>query len=291
MKFSLGSRPLGCLHRCNRCNQLIRIIFMNIGNFCSLRIRSYILSKPWKVINLYSAIVYYILNWVPAAIKALKKYCANKYLWYTGNKFFTTMANYSSSLGLLIICVALALHLVMKAEKDSFSSWLVVSRSLLVMSTSILYLYFLWNSRQMSSQLLTLTSSRLRNHLRAATVSVFWNTWASTSSIMPRGYIALIYIFRWDFGQLIPSNLFRFGILNLGGNLALGNRESESLSISSSILQALLIICYILFILSLIFFLVSKVGGLWSALSPLDYSSNSETVASYNSCLPSTKSD
>ena len=201
------------------------------------------------------------------------------------------MANYSSSLGLLIICVALALHLVMKAEKDSFSSWLVVSRSLLVMSTSILYLYFLWNSRQMSSQLLTLTSSRLRNHLRAATVSVFWNIWASTSSIMPRGYIALIYIFRWDFGQLIPSNLFRFGILNLGGNLALGNRESESLSISSSILQALLIICYILFILSLIFFLVSKVGGLWSALSPLDYSSNSETVASYNSCLPSTKSD
>ena len=53
------------------------------------------------------------------------------------------MANYSSSLGLLIICVALALHLVMKAEKDSFSSWLVVSRSLLVMSTSIFYLYCL----------------------------------------------------------------------------------------------------------------------------------------------------
>ena len=83
--------------------------------------------------------------WVPATIKALKlgKYCANKYLWYTSNKFFITMANYFSSLGLLIICAALALHLIMKVEKDSFSSCLVVSRSLLVMSTSILYLYCL----------------------------------------------------------------------------------------------------------------------------------------------------
>ena len=81
--------------------------------------------------------------WVPVAIKALKlgKYYANKYLWYTGNKFFTTMANCSSSLGLLIICAALALHLVMKVEKDSFGSCLVVSRSLLVISTSTLYMY------------------------------------------------------------------------------------------------------------------------------------------------------
>ena len=85
------------------------------------------------------------LIWVPAAIKALKlgKYYANKYLWYTGNKFFTTIANCSSSLGLLIICAVLALHLVMKVEKDSFGSYLVVSRSFLVMSTSILYLYYL----------------------------------------------------------------------------------------------------------------------------------------------------
>ena len=35
---------------------------MNVRNFCSLRIRPYILSKPWKVINLYSAIIYCILN-------------------------------------------------------------------------------------------------------------------------------------------------------------------------------------------------------------------------------------
>ena len=53
------------------------------------------------------------------------------------------MANCSSSLGLLIIYAALALHLVMKVEKDSFGSYLVVSRSLLVMSTSIFYLYCL----------------------------------------------------------------------------------------------------------------------------------------------------
>ena len=69
-----------------------------------------------------------------ATIKALKlgKYCANKYLWYIGNKFFTTMANCSFSLSLLIISAALALHLVMKVENDSFGSSLVVSRSLLV---------------------------------------------------------------------------------------------------------------------------------------------------------------
>ena len=130
MKLLPRSRSLWYLHRCNRCNQLIRIIFMYIRNFCSLRNRSYIL---------YSAIVYASSIWVPTAIKALKlgKYCANKYLWHTGNKFFTTIANCSSSLGLFIICAALALHLMMKVKKDSFGSCLVVSRSLLVMSTSI----------------------------------------------------------------------------------------------------------------------------------------------------------
>ena len=35
---------------------------MNIGNFPSLRIKPYILSKSWKVISLYSVIVYSILN-------------------------------------------------------------------------------------------------------------------------------------------------------------------------------------------------------------------------------------
>ena len=53
------------------------------------------------------------------------------------------MVNCSSSLGLFIICATLELHLVMKVEKDSFGSYLVVSKSLLVTSTSILYLYWL----------------------------------------------------------------------------------------------------------------------------------------------------
>ena len=103
--------------------------FLNLG-------RSLIFIKP---LFIASSI------WVPVAIKALKlgKYYANKYLWYTGNKFFTTMANCSSSLGLLIIYAALALHLVMKVEKDSFGSCLVVSRSLLVISISTLYMYCL----------------------------------------------------------------------------------------------------------------------------------------------------
>ena len=149
MKLLPRSRSLWYLHRCNRCNQLIRIIFMYIRNFCSLRIRSYILFKPWWVIIIYSAIVYASSIWVPTAIKALKlgKYCANKYLWHTGNKFFTTIANCSSSLGLFIIYATLALHLMMKVKKDSFGSCLVILRSLLFMSTSILYLYCLWNSR------------------------------------------------------------------------------------------------------------------------------------------------
>ena len=198
MKFSLKSRPLGYLHRCNGCNQLIRIIFMNIGNFPALEL------YPTFFLNLRRSLVFIVplfiasLIWVPVAIKALKlgKYYANKYLWYIGNKFFTTMAICSSSLDLLIICVTLALHLVMKAKKDSFGSCLIVSRSLLVMSTSILYLYYLWNSQQTSSQLLAFASSRFKNHLKAAPVSVFWNIWVSTSSVVPRGCIALIYIFR-----------------------------------------------------------------------------------------------
>jgi len=110
------------------------------------------------------------------------------------------MVNCSYSFGLFIICAALDLHLVMKAEKDSFSSCLVVSKSLLVTSTSILYLYWLWNSLQMSSQFLALLSSMLRNHLRAALVKVFWNICTNISLVAPRGYIALMYIFRWDLG-------------------------------------------------------------------------------------------
>ena len=115
--------------------------------------------------------------WVPAAMKALKlgKHWANKYLWYTSNKFFTTIANCSSSLGIFIVCAVLDLHLVMKVEKDSFDSCFVVLRSLLVISTSMLYLYCLWNSWHMSSQLLALVNSRLKNHRRAALVKVFWN--------------------------------------------------------------------------------------------------------------------
>ena len=58
--------------------------------------------------------------------------------------FSTTMVNCASSFDLFIICVALDLHLIMKAEKDSFDSCLMVSKPLLVMSTSILYLYWLW---------------------------------------------------------------------------------------------------------------------------------------------------
>ena len=53
----------------------------------------------------------------------------------------------------------------------------------------------------MSSQRLALASSRLRNHLRVALVRVFWNIWASSSSIAPRGCMALIYIFKWDLGS------------------------------------------------------------------------------------------
>ena len=145
----------------------------------------------------------------------------------TGNKFFTTIANCSSSLGLFIIYAALDRHLVMEVEKDSFGSYFVVSRSLFVISTSMLYLYLLWNSQQMSSQLFALESSRLRNHLRVALVRVFWNIWASSTSVAPRGCMALIYIFKWDFGQLIPSNLSKVGILKLGGNLTLGKSERD----------------------------------------------------------------
>ena len=137
------------------------------------------------------------------------------------------MVNCFSSFGLFIICVALDLHLVMKAEKDSFSSCLVVSKSLLVTSTSILYLYWLWNSLQMSSQFLALLSSTLRNHLRTAPVKVFWNICTNISSIAPTGYIALMYIFRWDLGQPVPLNLSKTGILNFGGNLTSRNRESD----------------------------------------------------------------
>ena len=78
--------------------------------------------------------------------------------------------------------------------------------------------------------------------------------------------MALIYIFKWDFGQLVPSNLSKVCILNLGGNLTLGKSENDWYSMRSSILRALMIISSILFILSLIFFSLSMVGGLWLAL-------------------------
>ena len=128
------------------------------------------------------------------------------------------MVNCSSSLGLFIIYAALDLHLVMKVEKDSFDSCFMVSKSLLGISISMLYLYWLWNSQQMSFQLLALVSSRLRNHLRATPVRVFWNIWVSNSSIAPRGCMALIYILKRDFGQLVPTNLSKVCILKLGGN-------------------------------------------------------------------------
>ena len=51
------------------------------------------------------------------------------------------IANCTSLLDLFIIYAALDLHLVMKVEKDSFDSCFVVSRSLLVISTFMLYLY------------------------------------------------------------------------------------------------------------------------------------------------------
>ena len=91
-------------------------------------------------------------TWVPIITKALKfrKYWAKRCLWNMGNKFFTTIWICSSSLGLVIIWATLALHLVMKVENDSFGYCLGVSKSLIVTSTSMLYLYWLWNSRQMS---------------------------------------------------------------------------------------------------------------------------------------------
>ena len=129
----------------------------------------------------------------------VQKVLGKKCLWNMGNKFFTTIWIWSSSLGLVIIWAALALHLVMKVEKDSFDCCLVVSKSLLITSTSMLYLYWLWNSRQMLSQLLALALSKLRNHLRAAPVKVFWNISTKSSSVAPRGYMALMYFFKWDF--------------------------------------------------------------------------------------------
>ena len=60
--------------------------------------------------------------------------------------------------------------------------------------------------------------------------------------------MALIYIFKWDFGQPVLSNLSKVGILNLGGSLTSRKSESDWKSIRSSILRALLIISSILFI-------------------------------------------
>ena len=41
----------------------------------------------------------------------------------------------------------------------------------------------------------------------------------SSSLVALRGCLALIYIFKWDFGQPVLSNLSKVGILNLEGNL------------------------------------------------------------------------
>ena len=88
-------------------------------------------------------------------------------------------------------------------------------------------LVLVMDSLQMSSQFLALLSSTLRNHLRVAPVKVFWNICTNISSVAPRGYIALIYIFRWDLGQPVPSNLSKTGILNFEGNLTSRKRESD----------------------------------------------------------------
>ena len=67
----------------------------------------------------------------------------------------------------------------------------------------------------------------LWNHLRAAPVKVFWNICANISSLAPKGYIALMYIFRRDLGQPVPSNFSKTGILNFGVNLMSGKRERD----------------------------------------------------------------
>ena len=68
--------------------------------------------------------------------------------------------------------------------------------------------------------------SMLKNHLRTTLVKVFWNICANISSVAPRGCTALMYIFRWDLGQPVPLNLSKTYILNFGGNLTSGKRES-----------------------------------------------------------------
>lgn len=159
MKLSSRLWQLKCL---NKGNDLIQISLVYVGYFNNFGIwRSKILLGPIIPLLTASSI------WVPTAMRALKleKYYANRYLWYTCNRFFTTIVNCSSSLGRLIICAALAFHLVMKVEKDSLGSCLEVSRSLQAISTSVLYLYYLWNSLKMSSQVRVHVSSKIKNHL------------------------------------------------------------------------------------------------------------------------------
>ena len=72
------------------------------------------------------------------------------------NKFFTTIWICSSSLGLVIIWVALALHWVMKAKNDSLGSCLVVSKSLLVTS-KMLYLLIM----ELPTYILPISSSSI----------------------------------------------------------------------------------------------------------------------------------
>ena len=75
-----------------------------------------------------------------------------------------------------------------------------------------------------------------------------------------------MYIFKWAFGQPVPSNLSNVGILNLGGTLAFGKRDRECKSIASSLLD-FLINCSIWSILSIIFFSPTVKDGFWASLS------------------------
>ena len=63
---------------------------------------------------------------------------------------------------------------------------------------------------------------------------MFWNIWAKSSSVAPKGWKALVYIFKWALGQPVPSNLSKLGILNLGGALTCRKREREWRFMASS---------------------------------------------------------
>ena len=54
-----------------------------------------------------------------------------------------------------------------------------------------------------------------------------WNIYAKISLVAPVGYIALMYIFRWDLGQPVLSNMSKTSILTFKGNLMSRKRESD----------------------------------------------------------------